>query len=405
MELRLNPEAFRSLQIQLPGSKSLSNRFLIIRALSNSDCQLHNLSASRDTTLLQRALEHPGTVADFADGATPARLYLAYAAALNIPTTVSGNESLRKRSVAPLAGALGQLGAITEYQAETGFLPVSVKQGITTFETATVDHSQSSQYTSALMLIAAALPGKRSIRLEGNKQAGFSYTKITAWCMKQAGISVIQTESEITIAQGSYQLPESLTIESDWSSAAWWYMFCACIPGSSFHLPGLMPDSPQGDRKLTVFYETFGVESTFTPTGLSISNLSKSATGSIHFHLQEHIDLAPAIICTCAFLNLRATFSGLENLQFKESDRIQAIQQNLLQLGHELTHHNGTWTLHQNSNSATTEPVTIRTHSDHRIAMAFAVFALRFKMIPDDADCVVKSYPGFWDLIRPANFI
>lgn len=391
-------------EIQLPGSKSISNRFLIIRNLANSSCEFQGLSNARDTRLLFDSLNNPTPSADFQDGATPYRFFTAWAAAKNMSTSVTGSTGLEKRSIEPLVNSLKSLGADIEYLHQAGYAPVKIKKGISHFKEVVVDHSQSSQFASALMLIAPIFPGEKVIHLTGSHEAGFGYLETTASCMRQAGVSTKIRQDQINIREGQYALPAQIGIEADWSSAAWFYMLCACMPEASFKMPRLQQASYQEDSQLATWFAELGVKTTFNESGIQIRKNGVAAKHKLHFDFKNNIDLAPALICTCAFLKLKATFWGLENLKFKESDRLKGLQKNLAQLGISLSESPAGWNLNFSRVTAVKE-LRFDTANDHRMVMAFSVFALRQPIYLNWATCVEKSFPNYWKEMEKCNFV
>lgn len=406
MKISLKGKISSGHAVQIPGSKSISNRLLLIKSIANPDCLFTGISDSRDTELLGNSIQNPLPVCDLEDGATPARFMIALAAAKHIPATITGTAGLKKRSMQPLADALSQLGAELLFPENSGFLPVTIKTGIQHFTEVDIDTSQSSQHASALMLVAPLFPGDKTIHLKGNQQAGFSYIQLTSDCMKMAGVHAEIFKNKIVVSAGTYNLPDTLRIEPDWSSAAWPYMFAAAVPGFRLQLPGFEKNSMQADKKVADLFAQLGVKTTFNDSGILISNNENISNVARQFDLKSHIDLAPALISTCAFLKIPAFFYGLENLKYKESDRIQALTENLAQLGIQLEKSgNGYLLNYAEKMTPPGMPVKIHTFNDHRIAMAMSLFAIRYEMEPDNAECVKKSFPGYWDMLRSFNFV
>ena len=223
--------------------------------------------------------------------------------------------------------------------------------------------------------------------------------------MNAAGIQIDFHGDTISIDSSVAQLPTHPNIEDDWSSAAWFYQLCALNPKSKFRFPHLTIPSFQEDAQLADFYQRLGV-STRLDNGVTIEG-GGPIDPNPHFDFNNNIDLAPAIICTCAALKIAATFTGYETLRNKESDRLQALKINLLQLGVELKELNGVLQLHYSSAelAATEEPIHIQTFNDHRICMSFALLATTRGIEIDDPECVEKSFPNFWNALRQCNFV
>lgn len=404
MELQFKPAGAQHCRIHLPGSKSLSNRYLIILALSDSYCNLQGLSEARDTRLLQNALQNEGKEKYFADGATPFRFFLAYAAALNQTCILKGTDGLHQRNIAPMVNALSQLGADIQYLDQPEHPPVALQSGIKEFKNVAIDRSISSQFVSAIMLVAPHFKGNKTIELLGMPTSGNAYINMTAACMKTCGIEINFSEKSIQILDGKYHMPLSLDIEADWSSAAWFYAIVATQPGLSISLPGLHLTSPQGDSNTPSFFKTLGVTTLVENDELIVINTGEIQSDLV-FNLRENIDLAPALVATCAYLNIPAQFEGLENLVHKESNRSEALRINLSVLGYDFIKEKEYWILQKKEDEKIEDPITIKTFSDHRIAMAFSIFAQRYTLNIDDAECVEKSFPGFWDQLQKCNFV
>jgi 3-phosphoshikimate 1-carboxyvinyltransferase len=390
------------IQIKLPGSKSISNRYLILNKQANNFSHLKNLSSSRDTQLLRFALENMAQQYWFEDGATPARFFLTYAAIKNLLCTVDGTAGLRNRSLKPLTDALVSAGATLGFIRENGYLPVKVIKGIDKIESIEINGSESSQFASAILLMAPSLHDNLTLRLI-DSQKSKAYIEMTLACLKKFGVTFQSMNDKITMDCSRFAAPDEVLIESDWTAASYFYGLCACIPGSKFELMDLKVSGFQGDQILLNWGETFGVVSQVTERGVVISNM-QTANSEPNFDFSNHIDLAPAIICTCAILQLKASFTGLENLIYKESNRITSIQSNLKLFGITLVQTQNTWHLEYQMNNKITNLV-IDTFDDHRIAMSFALFSLKAELMFNNADCVVKSFPGYWIELSKCNFV
>lgn len=391
----------KAISIELPYSKSIANRYLILNTIAKGIA--FTVAESRDCQLLQKALQSPANLCWFEDGATPARFFMAYACATDMKVTIDGTEGLRKRSVLELVNALTNAGAEITWKGEKGFLPVFIEKGIPG-NTANfhIDRSMSSQFVSALMLASPALANPFTIHLTGKANSD-SYIRLTALCMEDFGIHTEIHEDRIEIEHRNFKRPEKLIVESDWTSASYFFELCALHPNSSFLLQNLSSDNKQEDAALVPFFEQLGVKSTFVPEGLLIQNHGACSI-SPNFDLKNNIDTAPALICSCAALGLEATFTGIENLVFKESNRIEAINANLKHWGWMLEKEANLWQL-KRLEQRTDGAVTIRTFSDHRIAMAFAILADSKELEIDDVTCVEKSFPQFWNELRKCNFV
>jgi 3-phosphoshikimate 1-carboxyvinyltransferase len=380
--------------ISLPGSKSISHRVLIAATLSGLPINLiHGLSDCDDTRYLLRAIQNPQQeIYDFGDGATPLHFFMAMAAAQNRQCTLTGTNRLMQRPHEDMIEVLRQCDAeLKQNQQE-----ICIQKGIQSFRHITADASRSSQHISAMMLVAPVFKGTKEILLKG-KPASFPYLKLTASVLKLFGIQASIFDKKIVIDDGEYKAPNNFVIEPDWSSAAFFYSLVAGEPNIRILLKGLNLESLQGDSDIADFYRELGVTSTQTQDGVLI-NHNGYINPNPTFHLINHPDCAPALLAVCGLLGVDAVFTGLDNLANKESDRLQAMNENLQQIGITIASDDGVYKLLFNHNSDThSNLLNIQSHNDHRIVMAMAVFGLKYSLRIDNATCVNKSFPGFWE--------
>ncbi|MBL7810964.1 MAG: hypothetical protein JNL57_01970 [Bacteroidetes bacterium] len=377
--------------VQLSGSKSISNRMLIAASLCGMPfSSIHGLSDANDTQLLAHALtSKPGSDIYLADGAAPFRFFLAWAAALNFPCKIHISPELAARPSGPLLRILRACGAQIS-ETETGY---RVLKGMEQFPETLEGGEISSQYASAMLLVAPVFHGTKRLQLTGSLVSK-PYLDMTLRVMQQFGVNATRDGNSIVIPEGGYEAPESIRVEPDWSSAAFFYSLVACA-GVETELPGLSLNSLQGDVVCAKIYEKLGVETTAFQNGVHIRR-KQEPEKQPEFSFENAPDLAPAVIACCAYLGLHASFKGLQNLKYKESDRLQAIKTNLATAGIEFTEKNDVWKLRYLSDAPPVSALTIQSFSDHRIAMAMALFALKTEVHLDDAGCVKKSFPGFW---------
>lgn len=383
--------------VELPGSKSISHRALLAAASCGMAVnKIQGLSFSNDTKHLLNALQSMDQpYFFFEDGATPFHFFMAFAAAKNLNCTLSGSDRLMQRPHGDLTDALKQCGAVvTENDRQ-----IMIEKGMTGFGQIRVDGSKSSQHISAMMLVAPLFPGRKEIILT-NSPASFPYIQLTGDVMRIFGVNTIISYEKIIIEEGNYYPPASLQIEPDWSAAAFFYSLVACSSGMSILLKGLRLKSIQGDAAVANFYQVLGVTSTQTEEGVLITN-NGNVNSNPAFNLIHYPDCAPAILATCAYLRCNASFTGLENLAIKESNRLEAMAANLHKTGAILSIKTGAYFLSYDNNKVTNAQLEIKTHGDHRIAMAMAVFGLKYKVNVDNPDCVGKSFPGFWQQWNP----
>ncbi len=383
--------------IVLPASKSLSNRYLIIRAIEGSDTQIKNLSASHDTMILQQALEAENDERNFEDAGTPLRLYLAYACLKDLRVSIDGFPGLRKRPLAPLLKALEQLGAEFGYLQEPYSLPLVIKKGIDISRNEVViDAGMSSQFLSALLLIAPAFDRGLTI-ISSGRISSEPYIDLTMDAMRKAGVEVREGNGTYSVQPGPYVLADSPEIESDWSAATFIYAMAAVSDEVNLLIDNLDMRSLQGDALTAKIFESFGVSSSIEGRGI---RLSKTGDAVKEFEVDvTHIpDMFPALCAVCAALRIPAGFTGIKNLRLKESDRVNAMQVNLEQVAVHLQHEGDDKVLLEYGVVPDIRQYRFKSFGDHRIAMACSIFAFSKDTVIDDEEVVRKSFPGYWDL-------
>ncbi len=388
--------------VRLTGSKSISNRLLIMRYLSGSKIKFENLSESEDTKILKYYLSFLDTCAnsriamivDTKNAGTVMRFITAFAAIQEGKWLITGHERMKERPIAPLVDALRELGSVIEYTEKEGFPPIKLESKELNSKEIDVDARQSSQFVSALMLIAPYLSYGLIINLKG-KPVSHSYIHMTAQLMQQANIDVEMDTSSIKVSPGEYHL-KPLYIEPDWSSASYWYQMVALSEKSEVFIEGLKEDSCQGDSVLADIFEHFGVKTTFSKEGIRIYNGGKVVKSFKHNFI-DNPDIVPSVMVTCAALNIEASFSGINHLRVKESDRIEGLKTELAKLGVTLKKQGSEFKLSTGFNPKSVSELHIDTYNDHRMAMSFAPLALVVDTVKISNPGVVrKSYPGFW---------
>ena len=397
--------------IQLTGSKSECNRALIIEALSNGKVKVENISDAADAVTLAAVLSKKSKVksqnnTDFdlktedlrlvniGPAGTAMRFLTAYFTLQNGDVVLTGSERMKQRPIGILVDALRKLGADIMYDENDGFPPLHIKGG---FEQATnkisIKGNISSQYITALLLIAARLPLGLELHIEGELTSR-PYVEMTLAMLQTAGIQHEWQNHVISIAKQEFA-ETSLHIEPDWSAASYWYAIAALADEANLFLPGLTQYSLQGDSVITEIMANFGITSQFKEGGVYLQKEVKPIFRKI-FDLKECPDLAQTIIVVCAALGHEATFTGLETLKIKETDRIKALQNELAKIGVKLIEKGQVFKL-DCSEKYIPEKVFINTYDDHRMAMAFAPLALLIPEVEiEDAKVVEKSYPAFW---------
>jgi 3-phosphoshikimate 1-carboxyvinyltransferase len=383
-------------EVILPVSKSISNRFLIMQALTGGRTYRVGVSASNDERLLQNALEVRQGVVNFEDAGTPMRLYLAYASFLGLDILIDGSERLRSRPVKPLINALEQLGAQFEFPGKADQLPVKIKKGVDkAISDVELEVDLSSQFLSALLLIGPYFDRGLLIKTKGKLVSG-PYVEMTIDGMRKSGVRVYGENGNYKIEPGTYRFGEPLVVEKDWSAATFIYALASVADEAEIFIPGLFLDSVQGDRAAAAIFKTMGVVSTQKPDGITIH---KAAFERKLLKLDFSVipDMFPAICAVCAALNIPAKFSGVKNLVLKESDRIEAMRVNLEQTGTEIimNEEDAIELLH---NGKGISSYMFRSFNDHRIAMACSIFALQKDICIDDETVVKKSFPEYWNV-------
>ena len=385
----------------LPASKSVSNRLLIMRALEWSKVLFDNLSEAEDTYMMRLYLSFINTCAgsniplslDTHNAGTVFRFLLAYLARQDGKWLLTGGERMRQRPIGALVDALRSLGADIKYTEKEGFPPLLIHGKNLNGGEVELNASSSSQYVSALMLIAPYLSGGLTIRLK-TKPVSSTYIDMTTTLMQNFGAQVSMSQKEVRVEPGSYSV-KKVRVERDWSAAAFWYEMVAFNTGASVHLPGLSEESVQGDRFLTTVFDRLGVVSDFTEEGLVLRNSGKVAK-TIDFDFTHAPDIVPSVMVACAGLGVEAHFSGIEHLRIKESDRILSMQQELEKIGTEIVQDGKYYILHPGKSSV--EKFIFNSHGDHRMAMSLAPLAMKYGTVSViEPEVVKKSYPGYWD--------
>ncbi len=386
--------------IPLPGSKSISNRLLLMQALSLKPFQISNLSRAADTLIMAKALydTKAGKLEiDAGEAGTVARFLAAYLALLGEFHILKGSPRLQERPMAPLVEALRKLGAQITYLGKEGHLPLKFEGGKLYSKHLEVSASWSSQFFSALLMIAPLLPDGLTLKADAQPVSS-PYINMTLGLMRQGGIEFQSKPDEWTIFPGRYSFSENLVVESDWSAAAPWMVFSLLGAPIRLHLHGLYPQSLQGDSKGLHFFQSTEYQTFFDETGLHIeTHPGCSLPSNLEYDFSSTPDLALSFIAAAAARGCRGKFSGLQTLSHKESDRFRALINELSGFGFEataITNH----TLLLKGQFINKIPSYVKTYNDHRMAMAFAPWVLLTQRLCIENPLVVsKSYPDFWN--------
>lgn len=391
---------FGQITIPLPSSKSESNRALIIDALTEDENIISNLAEARDTQTMIRLLSEDPEVLDVLDAGTTMRFLTAYAALTNRQKILTGTPRMCERPIGILVDALRTIGARIDYQVKDGYPPLATKG----FEEqlskkVTIRGDVSSQYISALLMLAPTLPEGLEIELTG-KIGSRTYIEMTLQLMQQFGVEAVWKDQTITVSPQKYT-PTSYAVESDWSGASYWFSLLACADEGELLLKGLKNQSLQGDSKIVDIMDRLGVHAAFNTEGVLLRK--KEITGLSRFDFTHCPDLAQTVAVTCAILGQQAVFTGLESLRIKETDRILALQNELGKLNAQLLEgERGEFTLIPSTGIP--QEIFINTYDDHRMAMAFMPLATKATVIFEDGEVVNKSYPSFWKHTALAGF-
>lgn len=388
-------------KIELPSSKSISNRALIVNNLSSNKTQLHNLSTARDTELMQSLLLSNEPERDARDAGTTMRFLTAYSILGKEKTILTGTPRMQKRPLKILVDSLRELGAEVNYLKKDGYPPVEIhplKKQISSH--IQIPGNVSSQYISALAMIGPSLPKGIEIDIIG-ETGSKPYIEMTCEIMRAFGGRVVYSDNHISVEPSPYTGADTYYIEPDWSAASYWYSFVALSKNGQVLLKDLTGKSIQGDSVIKDIMSQLGVSTQFTPEGALLKK-TDPRTDHLKWDFKDCPDLAQTIIVVCAALKISCTATGLESLRIKETDRILALQTELGKLGVSIVEEGNTWKLLRFITPE--DNVVFDTYEDHRMAMALAPLSQMMSLQINDPDVVKKSYPHFWsDVTLSAN--
>ena len=390
-------------EIQITGSKSESNRLLILQALY-PNITIENLSESDDTMYLKKALLSEEKVIDIHHAGTAMRFLTAYFASKeNKDVLLTGSDRMQERPIGILVDALRDLGADIEYEKKEGFPPLFIKGKKLLKNQVSIAANTSSQYLSALLLIASSLPIGLTLSLEGETTSR-PYLTMTLELLKQLGIESVFSEKVISIPHYEAIEKKTLIVESDWSSASYFYSIVALSEGMEISLKSYRYNSLQGDAALSEIYKNLGVNTKFIPEKnvLQLSKINSYKPNKVSFNLVNTPDIAQTIVVTCFGLGVECNLTGLHTLKIKETDRLLALKIELEKLGATVTITEDSLILLSSKNIL--ENTSIATYNDHRMAMAFAPLALKTTLQIEDSEVVSKSFPTFWQDLKTLGF-
>ena len=397
---------------KLPASKSISNRALIIHALSGGQILPENLSNCDDTEVIVAALENNPYEIDIKAAGTAMRFMTAYLAVKEGEEHVlTGTERMKHRPIGILVDALRFLGADIEYMGEEGFPPLRIRGKRLEGGLLEVPGNISSQYISALLMIGPALCHGLTIRLMGDIISR-PYIDLTLWMMREFGADAEWSGYETIVIHPQPYKERAYYIENDWSAASYWYEMVALSKDTeaTVRLEGLMDGSKQGDSSLRYIFSLLGVKSQFeskeqgVPTTIVLSH-SGRCVHRLEYDFVSAPDLAQTFVVTCAMLNVPFHFRGLSTLKIKETDRIEALKTEMRKLGYVIKDFNGSELVWDGERCEPSLEQGIDTYEDHRMALAFAPVACRIDSLRvNHPQVVTKSYPNYWEDLRSAQF-
>ena len=397
--------------IQLPASKSISNRALIIYALSGGRNLPENLSDCDDTEVIIEALRYMPDEININAAGTAMRFMTAYLSVMRGTHVITGTERMQHRPIAILVDALRKLGAQIEYVGQEGFPPLKITGKKLQGGELSIPGNVSSQYISALLMIGPTLEEGLTLQLTGDI---FSrpYIDLTLWMMGEFGAEAKWSSADtITVAHKPYK-SRDYYIESDWSGASYWYEMVALSKDrdAEVKLTGLMDGSMQGDSTTRYIFSLLGVKTTFETQQKGIPQMvtlkkNGRGVGKLEYDFVNAPDLAQTFVVTCAALGIPFHFKGLSTLKIKETDRIAALKTEMLKLGFVIHDVNDSELYWDGERCEPNLEAGIDTYEDHRMALAFAPFAMRQEgLIINNPQVVTKSYPKFWDDLKLVGF-
>ena len=389
-------------EIKLEGSKSITNRVLIVKALCDSFFEMRNYSHSEDSENLVRLINSKDKVLHAGDGGTTLRFLTAYLAIHEGEVILTGSERLIDRPIGPLVNALISLGADIQYLGKKNYPPVLIRGRALKGNRVEVESDMSSQFVSALLLIAPVMKQGLVLKIKG-ELVSRPYIEMTLSVMKHFGIYHEWSQNIIGIAHQDYT-PRNFTVEGDWSAASYFYSMAALADEVDLKLYGLNRMSTQGDFMISRMMQAFGISTTFFDKGVHLTK-SKVTPRLFQQDFRDCPDLAQTLIACCAGANVPAQISGIDNLTVKETDRIQAMKNEMAKLGLSFTGNGRSWHLDSNAVTQVSDDFSFETYRDHRMAMALTPLAIPYgKVAIQDPLVVNKSYPSFWNDIRKLGF-
>lgn len=402
LKLQISTVSNQQNSIKITGSKSETNRLLLLQALY-PNITLENISKSDDSDAMQMALTSNNETIDIHHAGTAMRFLTAFFAIQeNREIVLTGSSRMKERPIKILVEALKQLGAEISYEENEGFPPIRIKGQKITNNKVSLKADVSSQYISALLLIAPKLENGLELTLQG-EITSIPYIKMTLALLNEIGVKTSFENNVISVSPQFTIHKSKLTIESDWSSASYFYSIVALSEiGTQIELSSYKQDSLQGDSALSEIYKDFGVETVFQENSILLHKVNSCQLSNVKCQLNNSPDIAQTIAVTCFGLGIGCHLTGLHTLKIKETDRLEALKTELSKLGATISVTNDSLTI-EKSNKLNSN-ISITTYQDHRMAMAFAPLALKTSLIINESEVVSKSFPTFWDDLKTIGF-
>lgn len=388
--------------VKLPASKSISNRVLILNALSYSPFEVQNVAECDDTQVMLNVLDSDDNRFDIKAAGTAMRFLTAFLSKIVGEWTITGTERMKNRPIRILVDAINQLGGKIEYVEKEGYPPLHIFGSALQGGELELDGSVSSQYISALLMIAPTMEKGLTLRLQG-EIISQAYIRMTLKLLEEFGVKSVWNGNVIRIQPQEF-IPREYTVECDWSAASYWYEMVALSNDAEVELLGLYKNSTQGDSKVAEIFTQLGVKTTFTQEGVKLTKTG-SVTPKLIYNFVDQPDLAQTFVVTCCMLGISFYFNGLQTLKIKETDRILALKNEMKKLGFVITDKKDSILEWNGERCAPEVNAAIATYEDHRMAMAFAPAALRLTdILIAEPQVVTKSYPIYWDHLTSVGF-
>jgi len=410
-QYRISAPSRLNADVRLPASKSISNRALIIYALSGGSYLPQNLSDCDDTKVIIDAMRYMPEVIDIKAAGTAMRFLTAYLSVMRGNHTLTGTERMKRRPIKPLVDALRAMGAHIDYAGNQGFPPLSITGTNLEGGMLQIAGNMSSQYVSALLLIGPVLHHGLTLKLMG-EVISRPYIDLTLWMMREFGADADWISADTIEVKPKPYIPREYYIENDWSAASYWYEMMALTPDSNaeIRLTGLTDGSKQGDSCVRYIFSLLGVKTEFAtreagkPTTVTLRRNGRRVP-RLEYDFVNSPDLAQTFVVTCAMMGIPFRFEGLSTLKIKETDRISALKTEMRKLGFVLRDERDSVLIWDGERCQPTPDTAIDTYEDHRMALAFAPAAFRLPGLTVNNPMVVtKSYPHFWGDLRRVGF-